>query len=138
MRVYLIDTNVVSEARKGSGGNPGVRKFLQRSRDDLLYLSVQTIGEIRRGLEMIRQRGDLSQVRTLEDWLVLLTEEYADRILTFDASCAQIWGKLMAIDPNNPVDKQIAAIALIFDLTVVTRNTGDFEKTGVRLLNPFV
>ncbi|MDA8112198.1 MAG: PIN domain-containing protein, partial [Nitrospiraceae bacterium] len=101
--MYLIDTNVLSEARKGSGGNPGVRKFLQRSRDDLLYLSVQTIGEIRRGLEMIRQRGDLSQVRTLEDWLVLLTEEYADRILTFDASCAQIWGKLMAIDSNNPV-----------------------------------
>ncbi|MDA8112549.1 MAG: type II toxin-antitoxin system VapC family toxin [Nitrospiraceae bacterium] len=136
--MYLIDTNVVSEARKGEGANAGVRKFWQRSREESMFLPVQANGEIRHGLEMIRRRGDLSQVRILGDWLAQLTEEYADRILAFDASCAHVWGKLMALDPNNPVDKQIASLALIFDLTVVTRDTGYFEKTGVRLLNPFI
>ncbi len=70
--------------------------------------------------------------------MALLTEEYSDRILPFDAACAHVWGKLMALHPHNPGGKQITALALMFDLTVVTRNTGNVEKTGVRLLNPFV
>jgi len=136
--VYLVDTNVVSEARKGKRANPGVQQFFQATDANDLYLSVQTIGEIRRGLESIRRRGDLPQANKLEKWLDLLVADYADRILSFDEECAQVWGRLMSPHHEHPVDKQIAAIALIHDLTVITRNVDDFRGTGVGLKNPFL
>ncbi len=136
--MYLIDTNVISEARKGSKTNAGVRRFFQTADPADLYVAVQTIGEIRRGLENIRHRGDLPQARKLEKWLDAVVTGYADRILTFDTDCAQVWGRLMSPRHEHPVDKQIAAIALIHDLTVITRNVDDFRGTGVRLQNPFV
>ncbi|MHB8847786.1 MAG: PIN domain-containing protein [Burkholderiales bacterium] len=136
--MYLVDTNVISEARKGAKTNAGVKKFFRETEPDKLYLSVQTIGEIRRGLENIRYRGDLPQSRKLETWLDLLVSEYADRILTFDEECAQVWGRLMSPHPEHLIDKQIAAIALIHSLTVVTRNTEDFRGAGVEIKNPFV
>jgi predicted nucleic acid-binding protein len=136
--VYLVDTNVISEARKGTKANSGVKKFFQVTDADDLYLSAQTIGEIRRGLENIRHRGDLPQTKKLEKWLALVVDDYADKILTFDEECAQVWGRLMSPHPEHPIDKQIAAIALIHDLTVVTRNVDDFRGTGVEIKNPFV
>ena len=136
--MYLVDTNVISEARKGAKANSGVKKFFQEIDADDLYLSAQTIGEIRRGLENIRHRGDLPQTRKLEKWLALVVDDYADKILTFDKECAQVWGRLMSPHPEHPIDKQIAAIALIHDLTVVTRNVDDFRGTGVGIKNPFV
>jgi predicted nucleic acid-binding protein len=135
--VYLVDTNVISEARKGAKANSGVKKFFQETEADDLYLSAQTIGEIRRGLENIRYRGDLPQTKKLEKWLNLVVADYADKILTFDEECAQVWGRLMSPHPEHPIDKQIAAIALIYDLTVVTRNVDDFRGTGVGIKNPF-
>jgi len=135
--MFLVDTNVISEARKGGRADPGVKTFWASSDPAELYIPVQTIGEIRRGLENIRQRGDASQARKLEAWLNTIVEEYSDRILDFDLDCAQIWGKLMSPNPQHAVDKQIAAIALIHDLTVVTRNVDDFTGLGARLLNPF-
>lgn len=136
--MYLIDTNVISEARKGAKANLGVRRFFQAADPARLYVAVQTVGEIRRGLENIRHRGDLAQARKLEKWLEALVNDYADRILSFDADSAQVWGRLMSPHHVHPVDKQIAAIALIHDLAVVTRNIDDFRGTGVRLQNPFV
>jgi len=136
--VYLVDTNVISEARKGKKANPGVQKFFKTTAAEELYLSAQTVGEIRRGLENIRNRGDLPQARKLEKWLDLVVTEYADKILAFDEECAQVWGRLMSPHHQHPIDKQIAAIALINDLTVVTRNVEDFRGTGVALNNPFV
>lgn len=136
--MYLVDTNVISEARKGKKANPGVQKFFLTTAAEDLYLSVQTVGEIRRGLENIRNRGDLPQARKLEKWLDLVVTEYTDKILTFDKECAQVWGRLMSPHHQHPIDKQIAAIALINDLTVVTRNVDDFRGTGVALNNPFV
>jgi len=133
----LVDTNVISEARKGAKANSGVKKFFRETDADDLYLSAQTIGEIRRGLENIRHRGDLPQTRKLEKWLDLVVADYADKILTFDEECAQVWGRLMSPHPAHPIDKQIAAIALIHDLTVVTRNVDDFRGTGVEIKNPF-
>ena len=120
--MYLVDTNVISEARKGVKANSGVKKFFQETDADDLYLSAQTIGEIRRGLENIRHRGDLPQTERLEKWLDLVVNDYADKILTFDKECAQVWGRLMSPHPEHSIDKQIAAIALVYDLTVVTRN----------------
>ncbi len=135
--MYLIDTNVISEARKGANANPGVRKVFREVDEGDLYIPVQTIGEIRRGLESIKRRGDLPQARRLEKWLDLIVDGYADRILNFDQACAQVWGRLMSPHPEHPIDKQIAAIALIHDLTVITRNVDDFRGTGARTSNPF-
>jgi len=135
--MYLVDTNVISDARKGKKANSGVQKFFQTIDAADLYLPVQTIGEIRRGLENIRHRGDMPQAKKLEKWLDLVATDYADRILSFDEECAQVWGRLMSPHHEHPIDKQIAAIALIHDLIVVTRNVNDFRGTGARIKDPF-
>ena len=136
--MYLIDTNVISEARKARA-NPGVVAFFNAvdSANEPVYLSAITVGELRRGVELIRHRGDGDQAEALENWLSTILSEFADRILVFDADTAQVWGRLRVPDSNNALDKQIAAIALVNDLTVVTRNTTDFKGTGFRLINPF-
>jgi predicted nucleic acid-binding protein len=135
----LLDTNVVSEARKQERADPGVRRFFARIKTEEapVYLSAVTIGELRRGIEIIRRRGDAPQARQLEAWLQTILTDYADCILSFDPDIAQIWGRLRVPNPQHALDKQIAATALIHDLTVVTRNQRDFEATGVRVLNPF-
>ncbi|MEZ7894505.1 MAG: type II toxin-antitoxin system VapC family toxin [Thauera sp.] len=135
--MYLLDTNVISELRKGGRANHGVTAFFATLAAEDIYLSVVTIGEIRRGLENLRARGDREQAGRLEAWLDKVVTDFSDRILEFDLDCAQVWGKLMSPHPQHPIDKQIAAIALIYDLTVVTRNTDDFVSSGVRSLNPF-
>jgi predicted nucleic acid-binding protein len=137
--VYLVDTDVISEARKGAKANPGVRDFFRKAtkEDTALYLSAITIGELRRGVEKIRHRGDEDQADKLERWLHHLSNDYADAILAFDQEIAEVWGRLRVPHPENPLDKQIAATALIYDLMIVTRNTAHFEATGARLLNPF-
>ena len=137
--MYLLEGDVVSEMRKGENANPGVRECLARaSRKAMdLYLSVITIGELRQWVERIRQRGDATQAKRLERWLGQVTTAYAQAILSFDEECAQVWGRLRVPNPENPLDKQIAATALIHGLAVVTRNTAHYAPTGVRLLNPF-
>jgi len=135
--MYLLDTNVISELRKGGRANHGVTAFFATLAAEDIYLSVVTIGEIRRGLENVRARGDREQAGRLEAWLDKVVTDFSDRILEFDLDCAQVWGKLMSPHPQHPIDKQIAAIALIYDLTVVTRNTDDFVSSSVRSLNPF-
>lgn len=135
----MVDTDVISEARKGAAANAGVQAFFERAARGAanLYLSVITIGELRQGVEKIRHRGDEIQARRLEQWLSRLTAEYADQILPLDEETAQVWGRLRVPNPENPLDKQIAATALIHDLTVVTRNVDPFQPTGARLMNPF-
>lgn len=135
--MFLIDTNVISERRRGRQANAGVVDFIDRI-DHELFLPVQVVGELLRGVECLRRRGDHPQAMRLESWLQPVLEEFASRILPFDLLCAQMWGKLMGLSDQNPVDKQIAAIALVYDLTVVTRNTDHFVGTGVRLFNPFL
>lgn len=137
MNGWLLDTNVLSEARKRRRADPGVLAFLAAADPLYCYLPVQVLGEIRRGVERIRRRGDAMQAHLLEDWLLQLAADYANRILDFDHDCAEAWGALMAADPGHPVDAQIAAIAGLHGLTVVTRNTSDFAATGVATHNPF-
>jgi predicted nucleic acid-binding protein len=138
--MYLLDTDVISEARKGGKANPGVRYFFQdASRDAVpLYLSVITIGELRMGVELSRHRGDEPQAQQLERWLDRVSSTYADSILSFDEEAAHVWGRLRVPNRENPLDKQIAATALINDLTVVTRNAAHYAPTGARVLNPFI
>ena len=64
--------------------------------------------------------------------------QYGENILAFDADAAQVWGRRRVPNPDHELDKQIAAIVLVNDVTVVTRNTADFEGTGVKLVNPFL
>ncbi|NOZ11183.1 MAG: type II toxin-antitoxin system VapC family toxin [Gammaproteobacteria bacterium] len=137
--MYLIDTNVISEIRKKRGANTGVKRFFDSvlTNEDRLYVSVVTIGELRRGIDLIWHRGDTRQANLLEKWMGIILVEYQDNIIDFDEDTAQLWGKLRAPNPENAIDKQIAATAIIHGLTLVTRNSKDFETTGAKLLNPF-
>lgn len=137
--MYLIDTNVISEIRKKSKANKGVKAFFTQAEIEgsKLFVSVITLGELRRGVELIRHRGDTKQANQLEKWLTLIIDEYAENILDFTEAEAQVWGRMRVPHYQNALDKQIAATALVYDLTVVTRNIRDFAGTGVRLLNPF-
>jgi len=138
--MYLIDTNIISEIRKGDRANIGVRQFFDAAiqNNARLYVSSITIGELRRGVDLIFHRGDTSQGKLLENWLNSILEHYQDNILRVDCEIALLWGKLRVPEPQHALDKLIAATALNYDLTVVTRNVKDFENTGVSLLNPFV
>jgi len=137
--MYLVDTSVISEARKKTKANRGVRSFFKQVIEDEIsvFMSVVSVGELRRGVESIRYRGDTRQANQLEKWLANLLVEYQDHILDINHDIAQLWGRLRAPHPENVLDKQIAATALIYELTVVTRNHRDFVKAGVRVLNPF-
>lgn len=137
--MYLVDTDVISEARKREKADAAVLAFFREAagNDDALYLSAITVGELRRGVEIIRHRGDRTQADQLEQWLRRVLDEYAENILPLDAEIGQVWGRLRVPRPENPLDKQIAATALIHDLTLVTRNVKHYEGLGVRLLNPF-
>ncbi len=137
--MYLVDTDVISEARKGAKAQAGVRAFFANAarENTELYLSAITIGELRQGVESLRHRGDLPQAGVLARWLSRLTRDYAQAILPFDQDCAQVWGRLRVPHPENPLDKQIAATALIHDLIVVTHDIAHYQLTGARLFNPF-
>jgi len=137
--MYLVDTGVISEARKGTKANPGVQGFFDQAirNQTPLYLSAVTIGELRQGVESIRHRGDAPQALQLSRWLDRLIRDYANAILAFDSDAAQVWGRLRVPNPENPLDKQIAATALIHDLIVATRNTAHYARTGVSVVNPF-
>ena len=138
--MYLVDTDVVGEARKRGRANPGVRGFFADARNngDALYLSVVTLGEIRRGVEAIRHRGDTRQANQLEAWLTAVLKDFGDKILDFSHDEAQVWGRLRVPHPENAIDKQIGATALTHGLTLVTRNTAHFSGLGLTLVNPFV
>jgi predicted nucleic acid-binding protein len=95
------------------------------------------VGELRRGVELIRHRGDGAQADVLEAWLAMVLAEFGGNVRAFDADAAHVWGRLRVPCPEHELDKPIAAIALVYDLTVVTRNTADFAGTGAKLTNPF-
>jgi predicted nucleic acid-binding protein len=133
---YLVDTNVLSELRRKLPQPEVVAWFAHRPRQTL-YLSVLTLGEIRKGIE----RLDAVRQQPLLDWLeVELPNYFMGRLLAVDAQTADRWGRLLgsAGRPLPAVDSLLAATALQHNLTLVTRNTADFEGTGVRLINPWM
>ncbi len=133
---YLLDTNVVSEVRR-SRPNPAVVDWLRRLPPGTTYLSVLTLGEIRRGIERLRRR-DPEQAQRLEVWFARLEGDYGDRVLPVTAGIAQEWGRLTVPDPLPTIDGLLVATARVHGLTLVTRNTADVARTGVPVLNPFV
>lgn len=138
--MYLLDTNVISELRKKDRANPGVKQFFEQMSEQGVssFISVITVGELRRGVELIKHRGDILQADSLELWLNSILDEYAENILDFAVDESKVWGRLRVLHYENAIDKQIAATALTNDLTLVTRNVDDFSGSGVIVLNPFV
>lgn len=137
--MFLIDTNIISELKKKKRANAGVMRFFINAAKNRtpLFLSAVTIGELRRGVEIVRHRGDLRQAENLEQWLESVLVEYQDSILEFTEEIAHVWGKMRVPHYENALDKQIAATAYIHGLTVVTRNESDFIACGVKVVNPF-
>jgi predicted nucleic acid-binding protein len=131
---FLLDTNVVSEIRRGR--DPNVAAWAKAWEGEDLYLSVLTVGEIRKGIERLRSR-DPQQAEVFATWLGELHEHFADRILQVDADVADDWGRLNARAERKTVDSLIAATARVHDLTVATRNTADFQDCDLRLLDPW-
>jgi predicted nucleic acid-binding protein len=132
---YLLDTNVLSEARRARG-DADVKAWISSVPADDLYLSVLVVGEVRRGIERLRRR-DPAQAGVYEEWLMALQRDYASRILPVSAEAAEEWGRMNASDPLPVIDGLMAATAKVENMTFVTRNTADVARTGVRLLNPF-
>jgi predicted nucleic acid-binding protein len=130
-----LDTNVVSEVRRPRGA-PAVKAWFDSVDAADLHLSVLVLGEIQRGIERLRRR-DGRQAAVLQRWLGQLRRDYADRILPVTADIAEEWGRLNVPDPVPTIDGLMAATAKVRGLTLVTRNTADLARTGVRLLNPF-
>jgi predicted nucleic acid-binding protein len=136
---FLLDTNVVSEWRKPRP-NPGVVAFLAAQSEDQLFLSVVTLGELRRGVE----RLGAGRRRTLLDaWLLTeLPSRFAGRLLGIDAAVADVWGRLTARReragrPMSAMDGWIAAIAEVHGLVLITRNVADFAHAVSQIVNPW-
>lgn len=144
--MYLLDTNIISEYRKRNNANSGVRRFFHAVDVDSLFLPVQVIGEIRAGIAKLYRNGapdELEKAKIYEKWLDDdLLKSYGNRIVEFDKESAQLWGMLLAGQKKDPhtIDKQIAAMALTRDMTVVTRDKGEaFVKIpSLKTFNPFV
>ena len=133
---WLIDTNIISEVRKGPRCDPAVAAWWSSAEDRDLFLSTLTIGEIRKGVEAIRIR-DPDKARALEVWLQAIVQAFGPRILGIDAAVAESWGRISAIRSVPVVDALLAATASVHGLVLVTRNATDVAGLGVRVLNPF-
>ncbi len=132
---YLLDTNVISETRKNQA-NPHVLSFLSGAEPSSLFLSVLTIGELRKGVA-IKRRRDVPNAKKLGAWVDGLESTFANHILDIDAIAAKLWGELSAQRTRPVIDTLLAATALAHGLILVTRNTNDVSDTKVKLLNPW-
>jgi len=134
--MYLIDTTIISEVRKGRRCDPNVAAWFRDVPDDALFLSVLVVGEIRQGIERLRPRNP-RQAQALEHWLEELLQSFGDRILPVDEKVAQNWGRVTRSRVFPVIDSLLAATAEAHGLTLATRDVKDLECSGVRCLNPF-
>lgn len=131
--MYLVDTNIVSEARRGSAQATG---WLRSVNPASVHLSTLTLGEIMRGIAL-KQKSDPKTAGHLTEWLRKLRHDHADRILAVTDQISVEWGRIAAIRPRGDIDGLIAATAIVHDLILVTRNVADFEDTGATVINPW-
>jgi len=132
---YLLDTNIVSEISKRTP-NAGVLQWFGATEDTDLFLSVITLGEIRKGIEQ-KRRSDPGRAGRLERTLETIRTDYRGRIIPVSEEVAEEWGRMCMIYPNHPVDNLLSATASIHHLTLVTRNLRDVEMHAISTLNPF-
>ena len=133
---FLIDTNIISELRKGARCDRHVADWFSSVADDDLFLSALVLAEIRRGIELIRPR-DSSKADALERWLREVEVAFAGRVLEIDNAVSDRWGRMSAIRPVPVIDGLLAATAMANGLTLVTRNDRDVAGLGATVLNPF-
>ena len=134
--MIVLDTNVISEVRKGPRCNSNVAAWYEKLEDADLHLSVLVVGEIRKGIEKART-PDPGKAAALEQWLAAVIQNFAPRILPLDVRVSEEWGRMSAIRSVPVVDALMAATAKVNGLTLVTRNARDVSVLGVALLNPF-
>ena len=133
---YLIDTNVLSELRRKLP-HPGVSVWFAQRPASSLYMSVLTLGELRKGIDGL---NDEDRKLALSDWLhTELSMFFLGRVLSIDEQVADRWGQLVAAAgrPLPAIDSLLAATALVHGLTLVTRNAKDFEGLGLAVINPW-
>lgn len=132
---YLLDTNVLSETRRRRA-DERVMAFLSEAEPSALYISVLTLGELRKGVAL-KRRTDPSAAKKLSGWVDGLEFSFADRILGIDAATARHWGDWSAERPRPVIDTLLAATAVQRDLTLVTRNVTDVQDLPVKVLDPW-
>ena len=133
---YLLDTNVISELRKGERCDANVQAWYAGVGETDIFLSVLVLGEMRRGIERIRRR-DTERTIVLERWLEEIALMFAGRILPVDDMIADLWGRTYYVRNVPVVDGLLAATAMAHNMTLVTRNVADVEGLGARVLDPF-
>ena len=138
MKGWLLDTNVVSELRKGARANEGIATWFADRKRRELFLSAITLAELRRGIALAARR-DMAQAEHLRAWCDRMQRDFGStgRLLPVRAAEAAAWGDLMALRPLPIMDGFLAATAKVHDLTLVTRNVSDFEGLPIRVKNPF-
>jgi toxin FitB len=131
--MYLVDTNVISEARRGTRE---AVSWLRSAKPAAIYISVLTLGDIMKGVAM-KERADRRAAGHLAEWLQKLRRDHADRILPITDAIALEWGRIAALRPRGDVDGLIAATAIVHGLILVTRNVADFADISVAIVNPW-
>ena len=134
--MFLLDTNVISEIFK-SRPHPNLLDWYQNQPEHSLYLSVLTLGEIRKGIEKTHRNGNDKKAAYLRDVLTTLECDFAEHILPITTTITQEWGKMILDNPNHPVDTFLAATAHCHALTLMTRNVKDVANLPISALNPF-
>ena len=133
--MYLVDTDVISVLRRPER-HPQVARWFELHATERVFVSVITFGELQRGID-VAKRTDPNFAQELLGWFERVSREWQGRIIFVDCAIALRWGTVSAAIGNKSADLMIAATALEFGLSVVTRNVTDFQPTGVRIINPF-
>ncbi len=134
--MFLLDTNIISEVRKGERCDRRVANWYASIEDSDLFLSVLVLGEIRRGVELAR-RNDSAKADALGKWLQRVEETFGPRVLSVDAAVAHEWGRMSATRPLAVIDGLLAATAKVHGLTLATRNEENVRGLGAGIVNPF-
>lgn len=133
--MYLLDTNIISESVK-TPPNAGVRNWLSEAPPHELYISVLSLGEVRRGVEKLNIGHRKNRLLM---WLEHeLPQWFGSNIISIDKAICERWGYLTATLSLPPIDSLLAATALVHNLKMVTRNEKDFKIEGLEVINPFL
>jgi predicted nucleic acid-binding protein len=133
---FLVDTNVVSELRRGRNAAPAVTAWFAAVSAEQVFTSVVVLGEIRRGIEMLARR-DKVQAEMLERWYAAMRQQLGTRVLPVDELVMMMWSRISVPDPLPAYNGLIAATALVHGMTVATRNTTDFRRVGATAVDPW-